>query len=317
MSNAFACTRFASSRPLIGSRKRLSAQSLNAKSLGPRRQTVVGALQLDRPTLGFSSHSTAKLISKETVTELEDELYVSEGVAAVRRFNSALCNLTSENWEEKLRPVFNEWCYNLESFNPAFTAVLLKVQQTVGVSDYCRRDDALKNLIQPLAGEYGMHNGQEQAKTHRQLFCEFYTSLFRESVQDLLAEGVRPIGSELMFEQMMRDILGGGECITPVEKASYALGYNLAIEYLAQWEKGTMLESFQTLDKKIFSKAGLDVEWTFLEVHAVDEVEHAEIGHDAVLSFVPQNHMHIVKRAMHDHDKDFAVFYNKLASMIE
>ena len=55
-----------------------------------------------------------------------------------------------------------ELAYNLESFNPAFTAVLLKVQSTIGHSNYVARDLALKNLIQPLAGEYGMHNGQEQ-----------------------------------------------------------------------------------------------------------------------------------------------------------
>ena len=55
-----------------------------------------------------------------------------------------------------------ELSYNLESFNPAFTAVLLKVQQTIGQSDYVRRDLALKHLIQPLAGEYGMHNNQPQ-----------------------------------------------------------------------------------------------------------------------------------------------------------
>lgn len=55
-----------------------------------------------------------------------------------------------------------ELAYNLESFNPAFTAVLLKVQSSIGHSDYVARDMALKNLIQPLAGEYGMHNGQAQ-----------------------------------------------------------------------------------------------------------------------------------------------------------
>lgn len=37
-----------------------------------------------------------------------------------------------------------------------------QVQKTIGVSDYVRRDMALKNLIQPLAGEYGMHNNQPQ-----------------------------------------------------------------------------------------------------------------------------------------------------------
>lgn len=38
----------------------------------------------------------------------------------------------------------------------------VQVQRTIGVSDYVRRDIALKNLIQPLAGEYGMHNNQPQ-----------------------------------------------------------------------------------------------------------------------------------------------------------
>ncbi len=42
------------------------------------------------------------------------------------------------------------------------SAVSPQVQRTIGVSDYVRRDLALKNLIQPLAGEYGMHNGQPQ-----------------------------------------------------------------------------------------------------------------------------------------------------------
>lgn len=37
-----------------------------------------------------------------------------------------------------------------------------QVQGTIGRSDYVARDMALKALIQPLAGEYGMHNGQPQ-----------------------------------------------------------------------------------------------------------------------------------------------------------
>ena len=68
---------------------------------------------------------------------------------------------------QRVRPVMNELAYNLESFNPAFTAVLLKVQQTIGVSDYVHRDVALKNLIQPLAGEYGMHNDEAQGERRR------------------------------------------------------------------------------------------------------------------------------------------------------
>ena len=36
------------------------------------------------------------------------------------------------------------------------------MQCTIGRSDYAARDGALKALIQPLAGEYGMHNGEAQ-----------------------------------------------------------------------------------------------------------------------------------------------------------
>lgn len=42
--------------------------------------------------------------------------------------------------------------------------VCIYAMQTLGHSDYVRRDMALKNLIQPLAGEYGMHNNQAQGE---------------------------------------------------------------------------------------------------------------------------------------------------------
>ncbi len=51
-------------------------------------------------------------------------------------------------------------------------------------------------------------------------------------------------------------------------QASYALGYNLAIEYLADYEKTWMLDSFRQLDARIFQGLGREVEWVFLEVHA-------------------------------------------------
>ena len=56
-----------------------------------------------------------------------------------------------------------------------------------------------------------------------------------------------------------------------VDRAAYALGYNLAIEYLADYEKTWMLDSFRALDKEL--DLGLK-EWAFLEVHAEGEAEH-------------------------------------------
>eukprot|EP00878_Enallax_costatus_P032746 GHUV01036010.1.p1 GENE.GHUV01036010.1~~GHUV01036010.1.p1 ORF type:complete len:261 (+),score=79.21 GHUV01036010.1:174-956(+) len=216
--------------------------------------------------------------------------------------------------EAVLRPVFNELCFNLESFNPAFAACLLQVQRTIGVSDYVRRDMALKNLIQPLAGEYGMHNNQPQLKTHRELFSDFFQSLFGYPLTQLLADSPAPAAAQLLYSQMVRDILGGGGETDVLAQASYALGYNLAIEYLADYEKTWMLDSFRDLNTRVLNK---DIDWIFLEVHAEGEAEHAAIGHNAVLNMVPTDHMPILRRAMQDHDRDFAVFYNRMAEMLE
>lgn len=49
----------------------------------------------------------------------------------------------------------------------------------------------------------------------------------------------------------------------------------------------------------------------------LDEKEHAEIGHEAVLSFVPKGEMQLVQEAMNDHDRDFATFYNHLTTLLK
>jgi len=286
-----------------------------ANAAGPRLATRPGHVDVGAVV---SSSTRGELISPEEIKSLEGELDSGASVAALRRFNVALENLTAQNWEGKMRTVMNELAYNLESFNPAFTAVLLKVQSTIGFSDYVQRDLALKNLIQPLAGEYGMHNSQEQAKTHRQLFSEFYQDLMREPLEGVLAANPRPFWSVALFGQMMRDLQQCGGRSDPIEQASYAMGYNLAIEYLADYEKTWMLDSFRKLSRDILAPQGRALtEWVFLEVHAEGEAEHAAIGHSAVAGFVPKSHAGIVRRAMADHDRDFSAFYNALAKMLE
>ena len=50
-------------------------------------------------------------------------------------------------------------------------------------------------------------------------------------------------------------------------QASYALGYNLAIEYLADYEKTWMLDSFHSLNASVLAPAGRPLhKWLFLEV---------------------------------------------------
>lgn len=250
---------------------------------------------------------------------MQSELDNGAGVAALRRFNGNLASLPETSWEAKLAPVMNELAYNLESFNPAFTAVLLRVQSTIGKTDYVRRDNALKHLIQPLAGEYGMHNGEPQARTHRELFSVFYSDLMRQPLDDVLKKNPEPHFSKILFDKMMKDLSGPGEGVHgPLELASYALGYNLAIEYLADYEKTWMLDAFRELNARVLEPQGRPLtEWLFLEVHAEGEAEHAALGHAAVASLVPVSHERILRRAMQDHDRDFAAFYNEMANLLE
>ena len=54
----------------------------------------------------------------------------------------------------------------------------------------------------------------------------------------------------------------------PVQ-ASYAMGYNLAIEYLADYEKVWMLDSFRQLDARVLAPNGRPLsQWLFLEVRS-------------------------------------------------
>jgi hypothetical protein len=115
-------------------------------------------------------------VAKE-LTAWRAKQQAGESVKALRRFNDLLEGLSAEQLDTQMWRVWNEMAFNLESFNPVFTACLLKVQCTLGATDYVRRDECLRSLIQPLAGEYGMHNGEPMGKTHRKLFSEFYTSV--------------------------------------------------------------------------------------------------------------------------------------------
>lgn len=265
----------------------------------------------------FDTPALENTVTRQTIQELEAELDNGESVKALRRFNNTLEGLSSKEFETRMEGVWNELAYNLESFNPVFTACLLKVQCTLGSSDYVRRDECLRNLIQPLAGEYGMHNDEPMGKTHRKLFAEFYQSVTDLTLEDLLAKGERPEAAERLFACMMRDVSTGGGATDGLQQASYALGYNLAVEYLAAYEKTWLLESYQALDRKFLKAQGKAVDWLFLEVHAIGEPEHAELGHDAVAVFVPESHTETLRTAMHAHDRDFAEFYNALTDLLE
>lgn len=159
---------------------------------------------------------------------------------------------------------------------------------------------------------------------------------------------------------MITDVTTGGGNRTALEQASYALGYNLSVEYVAAYEKTWMLEAFQRLNERVFAKEGKTLDWVFLEVrqgatagycgarkrprpwpacrrvmpvavgealprhsfcpeqvHAIGEPMHAELGHKAVTDLVPAEHVAILRKGMHDHDRDMAKFYDRLTELLQ
>jgi len=266
-------------------------------------------------------------VSEADLALLErEELLQGRAISALRRFSDALEALPADGWEARLRPCFAEMALNLESFNPVFTACLLQVQITAGQSDYERRDACLQRLIQPLAGEYGLHADEPLGQTHRALFREWVESVLPEGPGALNALMADPsLGApraERLFGQMMRDVEVGGRGFggagrSAMERAAYALGYNLAVEYLADPEKTWLLESFRKFDARVLAPLGRQPEYEFLVVHAEGEKEHADLGHEAVALFCPAELEPVLRRAMRDHDRDLAEYYNGLADILE
>ena len=57
------------------------------------------------------------------------------------------------------------------------------------------------------------------AKTHRELFSEFYRDLLKEPLEDVLAICPRPLASLQLFQRMMHDIMTGGQTSDPINQA--------------------------------------------------------------------------------------------------
>ena len=75
-------------------------------------------------------------VDDDGTTPQVEVLSEGEGVKALGRFNDALEGLAGrKDWDRALEPVWAEMAYNLESFNPVFTACMLKVQCTIGSSE--------------------------------------------------------------------------------------------------------------------------------------------------------------------------------------
>ena len=53
-----------------------------------------------------------------------------------------------------------------------------------------------------------------------------------------------------------------------------------------------------------------------MEIHAEGEEEHASLSHEAIIELVTPDKINILARAMEDHDREFAKYYDNLTSTL-
>ena len=64
-------------------------------------------------------------------------------------------------------------------------------------------------------------------KTHRELFSEWYEDLMGEPLAEAMAQNPRPDAAVALFDQMMRDIMGGGACADAMGQVRFYFGKGL------------------------------------------------------------------------------------------
>ena len=63
------------------------------------------------------------------------------------------------------------------------------------------------------------HCSCAKVKTHRELFADFFASLFGYPLEDLIAKGTPATGAQAMWAAMSRDIMtGGGKYSDPMSQ---------------------------------------------------------------------------------------------------
>ncbi len=80
-------------------------------------------------------------------------------------------------------------------------------------------------------------------KTHRELFSDFYASLFHAPLEGLIAQGVPAVAAQALWAKMSSDIMtGGGAFSTPMEQVGRGGGATVWREvrgaYVAQMQIG-------------------------------------------------------------------------------
>jgi hypothetical protein len=212
------------------------------------------------------------------------------GVAAARAFYDALPMLRPD----ARRAMLIGFAYNFECFDHLFAMISATVQGSMEDGDYAARARAVQLLLRPFCSEYGIEPGRPLARTHRELFADF----FRAATGEAFPSRYPAVGDAWLelarrwAGTMRASAAGGGRAGEAA--ARYALGYLWAVERLSVDEMELM--------RSAWGRLGVSAD--YLEAHCAVEDEHSSCSDEAVAAF-----------GAADHEAHFEGFYSDALSL--
>ena len=242
------------------------------------------------------------MLNVSELTDLLDKNFKGHAQEALENFYNKLPSVPGEQ-----RPaVLIGMGYNFEYYDALFSLMLSNALFSMSDGDYTPRYRAAQFLLRPFSSEYGIEAGRKLARTHRELYADFYRIVIGEDMDEQYPAGngnewlnVSRRWSEAMRESLSRDDQGAWH------RAAYNIGYHWAVERLSLFEFLAM--------RKAWNKMGFEAD--YLNAHCSVEEEHGDWAEQAVAAFTDPEHP-AIKDGIRMHEDHLAGYYNELSSLI-
>lgn len=237
------------------------------------------------------------------ITELERQLS-GEAVEAIDAFYRNLPRIPRARWPEMIHGLG----YNFEFYDALFAVMIANLQLSFEVGDYTARYRAMQHAILPFCSEFGLDLGRPLARTHRELYAEFYRAATGQEHPERYpaADAGNPwlAASRRWAERMSRRVACPGE--DALFRARFNVGYCWAVEHLSVAEFSAM--------RAAWNEAG--VRAPYLDAHCEVEEAHDSYSSQALLAFAGVSDPAIIS-AVRTHEADLAGFYRDLRAITE
>ena len=197
--------------------------------------------------------------------------------------------------------------YNFEYYDALFALMMSNVLSSISGVNYTPRYRAAQFMLQPFCSEYGIEAERPLAKTHRELYADFYRRVTGREMDELYpVENTNPwlAVSRYWSEHMKESLICQGQDVN--YRATYNIGYHWAVERLSLMEFIEM--------RKAWQKMGFQA--PYLDAHCSVEEEHGDWALQAVLAFTDVENT-TIKSGIQAHEEHLAGYYRELNSLLK